>query len=139
MRDHLDLLRRAVEAEGGAVVKTMGDAIMAVFRCPVGALRAVLRARHELAGTKLVLKAGIHYGPCIAVNQNDRLDYFGSTVNVAARLAGLSTGSDVVVSAVVAQDAELAGELEGLEAEPLEADLKGFDERFELLRIRPVR
>ncbi len=143
--DHFDVLREAIGAEGGAVVKTIGDAVMAVFRRPVAALRALLRAQQQLAapreGTRpLLLKAGIHYGPCIAVTLNDRLDYFGSAVNIAARLEGLSSGSDVVVSAAVRDDPEVAEWLanadEVLGAEPLEATLKGLDEeRFVLWRL----
>src|SRR6185437_10449918 len=100
--DHFDVLRAAVAAEGGAVVKTIGDAVMATFQRPVAALHAVLAAQRALASPAagarpLRLKAGLHYGPCIAVTLNDRLDYFGSTVNIAARLVGLSGGSDIIL------------------------------------------
>jgi class 3 adenylate cyclase len=134
VRDHLALLHDLVAEEDGALVKTMGDAIMAVFRHPAGAVRAALRARAELGGKPLELKAGIHYGPCIAVNQNERLDYFGSTVNAAARLAALSRG-DLVLSDAVKADPEVERELRGLHAEPLDAELKGFDERLALWRV----
>ncbi len=86
----------------------------------------------------LTLKAGIHTGPCIAVTLNDRLDYFGSTVNMAARLESLSTGNDVIVSGAVYDDAEVR-ELIGagnLQAAPFEMELKGFvQERFLLWRV----
>lgn len=141
--DHLDVLRDAVGAEEGAVVKAMGDAIMAAFVRPVGALRAVRRVQRELASPPtgkrpLRLKAGIHSGHCIAITQNGRLDYFGSTVNVAARLVDLSSGSDIVVSQAVLDDPEVAAELvgSGMNAEPFEATLKGLEEeRFELFRL----
>jgi class 3 adenylate cyclase len=141
--DHLDVLREAVEAEQGAVVKAMGDAIMAVFVRPVGAVRAVLRTQRALASPSpgkrpLLLKAGIHGGPCIAITQNDRLDYFGSTVNIAARLVGLSSGNDLVVSDAVLDDPEVAAEVRGgaVTAQPFEASLKGLEaERFELFRL----
>jgi class 3 adenylate cyclase len=135
VRDHLQVLHDAVAAEHGALVKTMGDAIMAVFRSPAAGIRAVLRARDELGGRPLVLKAGLHYGPCIAVNQNDRLDYFGSTVNAAARLVALSEG-DLVLSGAVRDDPEVRELLDDAAVEPLDAELRGFDERFELWRLR---
>jgi len=131
---HLDVLRDAVAAEGGAVVKAMGDAIMAVFTRPAAAVRAGLAAQRAVAGRPLELKVGLHTGPCIAITQNGALDYFGSTVNLAARLVSLSTGADVVVSGDVLADPEVA-ELE-LRREPLEASLKGFDESLELWRVR---
>jgi len=142
--DHLDVLREAVAEEGGAVVKAMGDAIMAVFSRPVAAVRAAQRAQRDLAAPvdgrrPFQLKVGIHTGHCIAVTQNERLDYFGSTVNLAARLVDLSTGKDVVVSAAVTQDPEVADMLGcELKAEPVEARLKGFeDERFEVWSVAP--
>ncbi|MBI3325567.1 MAG: adenylate/guanylate cyclase domain-containing protein, partial [Nitrospinae bacterium] len=143
--NHFDVLREAIAAEGGALVKTIGDSVMAVFRRPVASLRAVLRAQQALAsppegGRPLLLKAGIHYGPCIAVTLNDRLDYFGSTVNTAARLESLSSGGDVIISAAVRVDPEVAELLAQADdthrTEPFEAMLKGFDEeRFELWRV----
>jgi class 3 adenylate cyclase len=140
---HLDVLREAVAGEGGAVVKTMGDAVMAVFRRPASAVRALLAAQRTLAAAAtppLSLKAGVHHGACIAVRQNDRLDYFGSTVNAAARLVDLSAGDEMVVSDAVRSDPEVAdllAERPELELEPLLATLKGFDEeRFALWRLR---
>ncbi|MGZ4316991.1 MAG: DUF5939 domain-containing protein, partial [Gaiellaceae bacterium] len=73
---HFDVLRESVSDEGGAVVKAMGDAIMAVFPRPVAAVRAMRRAQEATAGKPLALKVGIHTGPCIAVSQNGVLDYF---------------------------------------------------------------
>lgn len=141
--NHFDVLKKAIADEDGAVVKTIGDAVMAVFREPVRALRAMLRAQEELAHPAggrepLTLKAGFHMGPCIAVTLNDRLDYFGSTVNMAARLEALSTGSDVIISRAISDDPEVQQLLRDgeLRAEPFEMSLKGFtDERFQLFRV----
>jgi adenylate cyclase len=123
--EHLAVLRRLVAAEDGAVVKTMGDAIMAVFTRPVGAVRAMLAAQREVADKPLTLKVGIHTGPCIAINQNGVLDYFGSTVNLAARLEAFSWGDDLVVSDAVLADPEVADL--ALDRQPVEAALKGFE------------
>lgn len=143
--NHFDVLREAIAAEDGALVKTIGDAVMAVFRRPASALRAMLQAQQKLARPPagmmpLTLKAGIHIGPCIAVTLNDRLDYFGSTVNLAARLEAQSTGDDVVISTAVYSDPEvreLLGETSNaLTMNRFEIPLKGFDEeQFELWRV----
>jgi len=134
---HIDVLRDAVAGEGGAVVKAMGDATMAVFPRPVAAVRAMLKGLEATAGRPLALKIGIHTGPCIAVSQNGVLDYFGSTVNLAARLVSLSPGGGLVVSEAVLADPEVAEH--GLRAEQVDAgDLKGFeDEALSLWRVRP--
>jgi len=141
VRQHFDDLERAIAAEGGAVVKTMGDAIMAVFRQPVAALRAIETAHGQISiaegAPPLYLKVGIHQGPCIAVTLNERLDYFGSSVNVAARLPGLAEGGQVVFSTGIKIDPEVAAWLleNGHPAQRFEASLKGFDEPFELWKI----
>lgn len=140
VRDHLETVRDLVAAEGGAVVKTLGDSVMAVFRRPAAAVRALLRSQRELDGRPLELKAGVHFGPCIAVTLNERLDYFGSTVNAASRLPGLARGQDVVVTGAVLADPEVMELVaaEGLATEPIEAELKGFEgERLALRRIQP--
>jgi class 3 adenylate cyclase len=115
---HFDIVRAAVADEGGGIVKTMGDAVMAAFTNPAGALRAMRRAQASLAAPgrdrpAFALKCSIHQGPCLAINQNERLDYFGTTVNVGARLCALSTGSDIVVSGHVLRDPEVAGLVAG--------------------------
>ena len=143
--NHFDVLKKAIAEEDGALVKTIGDAVMAVFRHPPSALKAMLRAQQILAappdgGSPLTLKAGIHTGPCIAVTLNDRLDYFGSTVNMAARLEGLSTGNDVIISHALYDDPEVRALInsEELTAKPFDVELKGFErERFELWRVMP--
>jgi class 3 adenylate cyclase len=143
--NHFDVLRTAIAAEQGSIVKTIGDSVMAVFPAPAAALRAILNAQSTLnvvepGSVALLLKAGIHYGPCIAVTLNDRLDYFGSTVNIAARLEGQSSGQDVIISEMVFNDPEvvalLDGSEQGLSAQRIETTLKGFGEqRFGLWRV----
>ncbi len=143
---HFDVLREEIAREGGSIVKTLGDAIMAVFPRPAPALRAIMRAQGKLAAPPegvrpLTVKAGLHAGPCIAVTLNERLDYFGSNVNIAARLEPLSTGEDCVITGDVRRDPEvlevLSDPASGLAAEPSEAMLKGFDnECFELWRVK---
>jgi adenylate cyclase len=143
--NHFDVLKQVIAKNDGALVKTIGDAVMAVFRHPADAVRAMLEAQEVLASPAdgsmpLTLKAGLHVGPCIAVTLNDRLDYFGSTVNMAARLEGLSTGSDVIISDVVYADAQvrdLIASEDELNATEFDMELKGFaEERFRLWRVK---
>jgi class 3 adenylate cyclase len=142
---HFDLVKGCIANEGGAVVKTIGDAVMAVFTRPVCALRAMTRAQARLAdpaeGSRpLSLKVGLHYGPCIAVTLNDRIDYFGSTINIAARLEGQSSGQDVILSDAVRCDPEvlswLSDSANSISVEPMHVSLKGFEqERFAVWRV----
>lgn len=140
--NHFDVLRKSITERDGAIVKTIGDAVMAVFRSAADGVSAMLEAQRWLANPPegvmpLKLKAGLHTGPCIAVTLNDRLDYFGSTVNMAARLEGLSTGSDVIISRPVYEDTKVRELLEsqGLTATEFEAMLKGFEDEAQLWRV----
>src|SRR5215212_6331625 len=87
VRDHFRLLHDVIAEHHGGIVKTIGDAVMAVFSDTTDALRSVRKMHLELARigaapdrTPLILKSGLHAGPCLAVNANERLDYFGTTV-----------------------------------------------------------
>lgn len=103
VRDHFAILYDVVRRNQGAVVKTMGDAVMATFNSPAEGFQAGLdmvsavkkwnAARN--GGEKLGLKVGIHEGATIAVSNDDRVDFFGQTVNVAARVQGLAEAGEV--------------------------------------------
>lgn len=109
--EHFGLLREVVAARGGAVVKTIGDAVMASFPTPAPALEAAMVMNREIAKVgELELKIGIHAGPCIAVDLNERLDYFGQTVNIAARVQGIADSRQIVCTDVV-RDAPGAAEV----------------------------
>ena len=100
VREHFALLAAIVRDHDGAVVKTIGDAVMASFSDPAQAVRAALamQADRICRATTSSSKLGVHAGPSVVVTLNDRLDYFGSTVNMAARLQGQSAGGDIVLS-----------------------------------------
>jgi len=147
--DHFDVLRECIANEDGGVVKTIGDAVMAVFPSPAAALRAVMAARARITESTaahdhpLSLKIGVHFGPCIGVRLNDQLDYFGSTVNLAARVQGRAGPNEIVLSSQVRDDPEvreLLAELgEDGRVEAITASLKGFDDEFTLWRLGPHR
>ena len=137
VREHFAVLEQAITAEDGSIVKTMGDSVMAVFRHPVGALRAVWNAQMKIAEggePMLWLKVGMHKGPCIVVNLNDRLDYFGSTVNITARLPGFSKGGELILSQDFYNDPEvcdyIAKSIPPSALRQFTGELKGFDDPF---------
>jgi len=108
VKEHFRLLQEIVAAESGAVVKTIGDAVMATFPTPERALYAALRMREAMrslnarrASDDLLLKIGIHEGPCLAVMLNDRQDYFGQTVNIASRVQSLAMSRSILATGSV--------------------------------------
>ena len=143
VREHFQLLEDEIAAEGGAIVKTMGDSVMAAFRHPIAAMRAMWKAQvkiMERGEPMLWLKAGMHKGPCIVVNLNDRLDYFGSTVNIAARLPNFSQGGELIFTEEIYKDPEVQEFLsQNLKPDVLSRftdNVKGFDEPFTLWKLR---
>lgn len=147
VRDHFTVLKDVVSRNNGAIVKTIGDAIMAVFPTPLQGLRAGLEMHNAIDDfnisrnqpPEVILKVGVHTGPAIAVNAHNLLDYFGTTVNQAARIQGLSEGRDVVASREVFDAAgakELIGKLASKQ-EPFMASLKGIDKPVPVLRMWP--
>jgi len=143
VREHFDVLEKAIAAEGGAIVKTMGDSVMATFRHPINALRAVWNAQTKIAEygeTMLWREVGLHKGPCIVVNLNDRLDYFGSTVNIAARLPAFSQGGELIFTQEVNDDPEIR-EFVAENVKPgalslFTGNVKGFDEPFTMWKLK---
>jgi class 3 adenylate cyclase len=142
VRQHFDTLLAAVGAHGGAVVKTIGDAIMASFAEPVPGLEAAVQMNRALAevggGEDLRLKIGLHAGPCIAVELNDRLDYFGRTVNIAARVQGVAGASEIVCTEPIHQapGAEKLISSAGLTPAKDAVSLKGIAGDMPVLRLR---
>jgi class 3 adenylate cyclase len=112
VRDHFKILHDVVAAQHGSVVKTIGDAIMAVFSNLPEALAATREMHEQLSrvnskeNARLQLKSGIHAGSCLAVNANDKLDFFGTTINLAARLVSHCNGDDLVLTDEIYSRAE---------------------------------
>ena len=142
---HFDFIRQAVMQFDGSVVKTLGDGVMCAFQQVDDALKAALWMQEQVAAwcreqeidPPLTLKLGVHAGPVIAMTANDRLDYFGRTVNVAARLGDQSRGGDVVMLREVLDmtaGAVTAGR-PNLELEPFACRLRGLDAEQALVRL----
>ncbi len=144
VRAHFHALLEIISSETGAVVKTIGDAVMATFIRPEQALAAGLRMRAAMdklnaeRGTKdLVVKIGIHEGPCLAVMLNERQDYFGQTVNIAARVQGLSNSQAIHVTGPVIGAPAVTAILEKEAITPIQkhAALRGIADKMLVYEI----
>ena len=102
VKGHFDALFALVAGHRGAIVKTIGDAAMAAFCNPLDAVKAALAIvaafAEDRADTPIRLRVSLHTGPCIAVRIHQGIDYFGGTVNLAAKLQSLAGAGDVVLS-----------------------------------------
>ena len=105
VQQHFDLLRETTVRHGGAIVKTIGDAVMAAYpdaTHAVGAaldmLGAIERFNSGQPERPVLIKIGIHHGAAIAVTLNDELDYFGQTVNIASRVQEMADAAEVWIT-----------------------------------------
>jgi class 3 adenylate cyclase len=147
VQEHFELLFRLIELHGGALVKTIGDAVMAVFAEEmeaVSAAMAILAAfegfrREQPHGARTHVKLGLFAGPCYAVTANGVLDYFGQTVNVAARLQGQAESGELVVPEATAREALGRGLLDARAMRGQEqVQLKGVEGGMTIARLRVV-
>ena len=146
---HFKIIQQIVAEERGGIVKTIGDSVMAVFREPVSAIKAVERIQQIFStstsmGDSFKLKAGIHYGDCTAVNLNGRTDYFGNTVNIAARLVDVAKEKEVIISESVFDHPDVKLYLDKQKTKLFlkedKIELKGFEnEEFKVKQIRLER
>jgi adenylate cyclase len=144
VHEHFDVLTSIIAEHRGTIVKTIGDAVMAAFVEERDALQAsfamhrafpAFRAGNSDA-SRTFLKIGVYAGPCYVVTANGILDYFGQTVNIAARLQGASGPGEVVLDGAFADEAEQSGLLESFSiSERFEARLKGLPNPVRVARI----
>lgn len=110
--NHFEILRKVISEERGAIVKTIGDATMSIFQEPVNAVRAFHRAqqhfkKNQQSDHKIKLKGGIHCGNGIAVTLNNRIDFFGNTINIASRLVENAGSEQLVISSEACKNRNL--------------------------------
>jgi class 3 adenylate cyclase len=144
VKTHFSILNEIVAAEAGAVVKTIGDAVMATFPTPDRAVVAAMRMRDamqrlnkERGNEDLLLKIGIHEGPCIAVSLNERQDYFGQTVNIASRVQHLATSREIFATGSVLEDPRASDLLAERGLKPMSHNvmLRGITDQISIFTI----
>jgi class 3 adenylate cyclase len=148
VHEHFDLLMSIIAKRRGTLVKTIGDAVMAAFveeRDAIAAAIEMLERFPTFRGglpeaNRTFLKVGVYAGPCYVVTANGILDYFGQTVNMAARLQGAAGAGEVILADAVADEAHQQGWL-GAHApgERFDAVLKGLDAPVRVARIHVDR
>ena len=144
VRSHFRVLLDIVAEESGAVIKTIGDAVMATFLAPDQAVNAALRMREGMrmfnaahGSSDLSLKIGLHEGPCLAVLLNERQDFFGQTVNVASRVQGAANSTAILATGAIVHNTAAAELLarSGIEPVPRPTVLRGLAGEVTLYEI----
>ncbi|MEM7021606.1 MAG: DUF5939 domain-containing protein [Pseudomonadota bacterium] len=145
VQDHFAALKQIVRNQSGAFIKTMGDAVMAGFPSADDGTRAAIammtamknlaEGRHDNA---VGLKVGLHAGPALAINAGQSLDYFGQTVNIAARVQGLADAGDICLTSSLNDNDSVPALLAdaGYEGHAELARLKGVSAEERIYRYR---
>lgn len=151
VRDHFRILRGAAAHHQGAVVKTIGDSVMASFADPADAVRCALQMQADfrrwadalsspVPPAPLQLKVGLHVGTALAVQSDAAgLDWFGSTVNLAARAEGAASGGQILWTEAVHQHPAVQRLLREKHLQPVRSEqhLKGLRAPIALYRLEP--
>jgi class 3 adenylate cyclase len=141
VRQHFDTLARVIAQNHGAIVKTIGDAVMATFMTPNEAVKAAIEMIRDIdtfnkgITQDLILKIGVHRGHSIVVALNDRLDYFGQTVNIAARVQGLADANEIFVSEAAFGDPALAEIIVDCDVTSQTTEVKGVSNKLYVHKI----
>ena len=139
---HFQHLLDATVRHNGAVTKTIGDAVMAAFLTSADAVRAALDMRETVEELNrdrpqrdFILKIGVHRGAAIAVTLNERLDYFGQTVNIAARVQNLADGDEICITEDVYRAPAVAEIIAPYPMVKSEAELKGVSKAMSVYHL----
>jgi len=131
IHEQFQRLGDAIRRGGGAVVKTMGEGVLAAFSDVTAAVRTALELPQQLAGSEatrpLRLRVGVHRGRMLAATLNDQLDYFGTTARQATAILQYARGGELVLTRAVASDPEVGALLNArrIEGVVVPTDLAG--------------
>lgn len=136
LREHSATVRKQIEAFGGVVVKTQGDSFMVAFttargaiQCAIAIQRAIAEADQHQTGPRIAVGIGINTGEPI----QEGGDYFGSMVNLAARICAAAGPGQVLVAETTRF---VAGRIESVEyVDRGLHELKGFPEAKRLVEV----
>ena len=135
IREHNGIVREQLAAHGGHEVEMQGDAFLLAFQSPRRALacaiaiQRALAARNKTAREAIRIRIGLHTGETL----RDAERFFGLTVILAARIAALAQGAEILVSSQLREAAGNSAELRfGPERE---VALKGISARQRIVSV----
>ncbi len=144
VREHFAVLGEIVRRHQGSIVKTIGDGIHAAFSIPDDAMHAAIEMQQampefnqRLGSDDVAIRIGLHTGSSIAVTLNQRLDYYGEAVNLAARLEGQGEAGDITLSKQFFSDPAVGDILLEYDLREQEVTVKGFNEPVAIYQISP--
>jgi adenylate cyclase len=126
---HESTIRQVTAAQGGTVVKLLGDGSMLAFESARAAVRAAVDIQRASAMGSFGVRVGVHTGEVIRTSD----DLLGLTVNKAARVAAAADSGSIMISSTTR---DLIGSLEGISmGEPRIVALKGLSDTHQIVPI----
>lgn len=105
VKRHFVQIYNTVQQQRGAVIKTIGDAVMAAFNDPLDAFKTALLLQNYFTPqnpqTDILIRISLNLGPCMAVQLNNNIDYFGTTVNIAAKIQRFCDAGQIVFTEAI--------------------------------------
>ena len=138
VKQHFEIGFAEVKKNGGAVVKTIGDALFAVLPSATALVTTALGIQKAFQNQPLKLRIALQSGPVLAVNLNTGIDYFGNTVNLLAKLEGALESGEIGMPASMYESNEIRRVLSEHATAPTFRELR-FSWKQEGLRIAAVR
>ena len=141
VKEHFNKAYATVLKHNGVIVKTIGDAVMAAFAHQVDAVKAAIELQRffndKNPATRLRLRVTLNTGSCLAVNLNSNIDYFGNTVNLAAKIQSMAGAGEIAFTENVLNDPELQKLIqdEKINLEKLEFEMKWAKRTIPLYRM----
>lgn len=143
VREHFGFLSEIISNNKGAIVKTIGDSVMAVFNDPKDAFIASIQIEKNLDNfnkqnnSNIIIKIALNQQGCISVNLNNLMDYFGSGVNTAARLLAFSDLKKFVISETIRNDPDVSKLLKRLNLKTIkhQESVKGIQKPINFYKV----
>ena len=125
IKQYYEMMIQAAQQHNGALVKTIGDGVMLVFATSDDGFRATLELQRLFSRqtSQIYVRTAIHSGTCLAVTFANNIDYFGQTINLAAKLQQLAQKNQIVMSNDVFAAVLPIIAAEGLSVQPVQLNL----------------
>ena len=146
VRDHFALLGDIIRQHQGSLVKTTGDGVHAAFLTPesgfnaaVEMQKAVQSSNRKNKGKDVSIRIGLNSGSSLSVTLNNQLDFYGSTVNMAARLEGFGEPDEIVTLKRFAEDPVVSRLVGQYSSQSVKSVAKGFDQTLNVVKINVLK
>ncbi|OMH39184.1 adenylate/guanylate cyclase domain-containing protein [Motiliproteus sp. MSK22-1] len=125
----LGSMEQVIQRNGGKLLRTVGDAVLASFNCCDDAFQSARDMQEAQISSQLSIRVGFHFGSVIS----DKGDLYGSAVNIASRVAALAATEEIMTTGPTVERLATVYRSRAIQLKPIR--LKGIDEPITLYRL----